>query len=76
MNKPRKQIEGRLYLPLKAGEKAIVIQGAYRLITSTVMSVIEESATRFVFETRNTIYDLTLERVTEPISCSLQCAEA
>lgn len=52
-------ITGTLSVPLHAGEQAWIFTTDRIITTSTVTQILEVSDTGVVFETRNTIYQLT-----------------
>ncbi len=65
-------LTGQSCLPLRVGERAVIIgTGSRSIMTSTVLFIQEVSADGVVFETQNTIYHLSY--TSEPIS-EVMCA--
>lgn len=55
-------LTGRVFMPLIIGQRASVVVGDKVTFTSAVEAVHKTSKKRVVFETRNSIYDVTLRR--------------
>ncbi|MEQ2843219.1 hypothetical protein [Dorea longicatena] len=65
-------LTGQICLPLRVGERAVIIgTGSRSIMTSTVLLIQEVSADGVVFETKNTIYHLSY--TSEPVS-EVMCA--
>ena len=65
-------LTGQIWVPLRIGERAVIIgTGSRSIITSTVLLIQEVSADGVVFETQNTIYHLSY--TSEPVS-EVMCA--
>ena len=65
-------LTGQICLPLRVGERAVIIgTGSRSIMTSTVLFIQEVSADGVVFETQNTIYHLSY--TSEPVA-EVMCA--
>lgn len=65
-------LTGQICLPLRVGERAVIIRtGSRSIITSRVIIIQEVSADGVIFETQNSIYHLSY--TSEPVS-EVMCA--
>lgn len=74
LNDSKKQIAltGTLALPLRVGERALISYQNQSIITSSVKQILEVSDHGVIFETCNTLYDLTFIWI--PIETGVLCA--
>lgn len=74
LSAPKKEITltGHLSLPIHVGERAWIHTAGQFITTSLVKQILEVSEFGIIFETCNTIYNLSYTRV--PIGTGVMCA--